>query len=194
MPKVLVFGAALGKASASTAERGRRGASWAAAPHAVWTCGGLPLECVADCKSRAWYSPRWLASRRRPSGAGLQAPAGQLFVSWDRFRQQFGILQDGLSFALQRGMFQQSVPSAGSYACEALGFRRLRGPTIQACEQEAGSVVQLWRRLPRVCSGVAGAVVLRELGVLSPETVWLWARCGFGMCWWGRWRARCIGQ
>ena len=80
---------------------------------------------------------------------------------------------NGLRFALQHAMFQQSVPSAGTYACKAWGLRRLRGPAIQAREQVAQSHVQLWRRLLRVRSGVAGAIVLRELGVLSPGTLWL---------------------
>ena len=105
------------------------------------------------------------------SGATPTRLRGQLFASWERLREQFGNLHDGLSFALQRAMFQQSVPSAGSYACEAWGLRRLRGPAIQAREQVAQSRVQLWRRLLRVRSGVAGAIVLRELGVLSPDTL-----------------------
>ena len=82
------------------------------------------------------------------------------------------------------------VPSAGCYACEAWGLRRLRGPAIQAREQVAQSHVQLWRRLLRVRSGVAGAIVLRELGVLSPDTLWLRGAVRF----WRPRQARCTGR
>ena len=164
--KVLVFGASPGNASAWTA---RRGAAWAAVPPAAWTCGGLLLERVAEYK----YLGVVFSAVAGIGQAAFTRLRGQLFASWERLREQFGNLHDGLSFALHRAMFQQSVPSAGSYACEAWGLRRLRGPAIQAREQVAQSHVQLWRRLLRVRSGVAGAFVLRELGVLSPDTLWL---------------------
>ena len=56
---------------------------------------------------------------------------------------------------------------------EARALRGPAGPAIQAREQVAQSHVQDWRRLLRVRSGVAGAIVLRELGELSHDTLWL---------------------
>ena len=139
--------------------------AWAAAPHAVWACSGLPLEGVAEFK----YLGVVFSAVAGSAKAAFGRLRGKQSASWDRLRQQFGNLHNGLSFALQRAIFQQSVPSAGSYMLASLGPPAPAGPG----EQVAQSVVQLWRRVLRVRSGVAGAIVLQELGVLLPETVWL---------------------
>ncbi len=104
--KILVFGVALGKCSGVD---GAAGVAWAAAPHVVWTCGGLPLEGVAEYK----YMGVVFSAVAGSAKAAFERLRGKQSASWDRLRQQFGNLRDGLSFALQRAMFQQSVLRQG---------------------------------------------------------------------------------
>ena len=96
--------------------------------------------------------------------AALGLLLGQLLAPWDRLHQQFGNLQDDLSPVLQRALYQQCVPSAGSCACEVWGLRRLRDPATQAREQVAQSVVQLWWQLTKFRAGVAGSTVVVRVG------------------------------
>jgi len=84
-----------------------------------------------------------------------------------------------VSLGLVRLLFQQAMPPAGSFACEVWGVRKLPGD----CERERKSLarthLQLWRRLLRVSNSVHREIVLRELGVRSPESVWLRSVCRF---------------
>lgn len=118
----------------------RRAAAWAAAPHAVWTCDGLPLERMGENMYLGVVFPA-MAGITQAAFGRLQ---GQLFDPWDRM--QFGnyaVWHEYLSSALQRAMFQHSVSSAGTYACEVWGLRRLRGPATpssRACGAAHGAV------------------------------------------------------
>ncbi len=72
--------------------------------------GVLLLERVA-CKYRYWGAVfSAVACTAQAAFGRLQ---GQLSASWDRLRQQFSSLHDGLRFTLERAMFQQLVPLAG---------------------------------------------------------------------------------
>lgn len=130
----------------------RRAAAWAAAPHTVWTCDGLPLERMVE----NMYLGVVFSAVAGTTQAAFGRLQGQLFDPWDR--QQFGILHECLSSALQRGMFQHSMSSAGSYACEVWGLRRLRGAATQAHEHVAQPTVHFWWQLFRICSGVVRAL------------------------------------
>jgi len=48
-------------------------------------------------------------------------------ATWAAVRRKFGRVQLGLSLQLQRALFQQAVPAAGSYASEVWGLRKLTG-------------------------------------------------------------------
>ena len=165
--KVLVFGASPGNTSAWTA---RRGAAWAAVPPAAWTCGGLLLERVAEYK----YLGVVFSAVAGIGQAAFTRLRGQLFASWERLREQFGNLHDGLRFALQRAMFQQSVPSAGSYACEAW--------VCGACGARPSRRVSRWRS--RMCSS-GGACFVFDLGWLGPLFCGSWACCLLTHCGYG---------
>ena len=66
--------------------------------------------------------------------------------SWHTLAEHFGALNDEVSLALMRAMFQQCVPPAGSYACEVWGVRR-----VMASARERG------RRWPRPTCSCGGA-------------------------------------
>ena len=129
----------------------------------VWLCGGVPLERVAE------YSYLGMKfSALHGLGAGLAPLQGRLHASWAKLQGQFGELHDGRSVWLMRALFLAAVPPAGSYGCEVWGVR------FQGQRQAlAKTHVQLLRRLLRLPKSVSAALVLRELGVASPQALWL---------------------
>ena len=81
-----------------------------------------------------------------------------------------------------RALFQSAIPPAGSYACEVWGIRHVRGRHKRDRDRVANTHVQLWRRLLRLPNSVHREIVLRELAVRSPESVWLRSTCRFWNC------------
>ena len=162
---VLVFGAAAGNPAAWTVERGE---AWAEARGFVWTCGGQPLDRV----QRFTYLGVQF-SDAEGIAATFSALRGKLAAAWARLRLQLATLGDGVPLAVQRAMFQQAVPAAGSYCCEVWGMRQLAGAARTARARLAQLQVQLLRRLLRVRKSVRSDIVLLELCLASPEATWL---------------------
>ena len=148
--------------------------SAAAAAASAWTYGGHPLQCTPDCK---YLGVTFSAA------AGIAATflplSGKLHGAWATLQQRFGEVHDGISLALMRALFQSAVPPAGSYACEVWGVRSLRGQADTDREHLVQTHLQLCKRLLRVPDSVARELVLRELGVHSPEWLWLRSACRF---------------
>ena len=149
-------------------------ASVRVAAGAVWTCGGAVISRVEQYKYLGI-----LFSAKAGIGASFKPLCGRLWAAWALLKQRFGEVLDGLSVVLMRAMFQQAIPPAGSYACEVWGVRHLRGDPKKEREELALTHIQLWRRLLRLAPTVRREVVLRELDVRSPESVWLRSACRF---------------
>lgn len=139
-----------------------------------WTCGGVMLDRVQEYKYLGI-----IFSARDGIAATFPSLHDRLNRSWHILEQHFGALNDDVSLALMRAIFQQCVPPAGSYACEVWGVRRVIGRRQRAREKVAQTHMQLWRRLLRLPQGVSTQVVLRELSVRSPESIWLRSACRF---------------
>ena len=161
--KVVAFGCASANAAAASA----------------WTYGGHPLQCAPAYK----YLGVTFSTADGVAAAFLPL-SGKLHGAWATLQQRFGEVHDGISLALMRALFQSAVPPAESYACEVWGVRFLRGQAAAAREHLVRSHLQLYKRLLRVPDSVARELVLRELGMHSPEWLWLRSACRF-------WNALC---
>ena len=78
-----------------------------------WTCGGVVLERVQQYKYLGI-----VFSATDGIAATFKSLHDRLNGSWHTLAEHFGALNDEVSLALMRAMFQQCVPPAGSYACE----------------------------------------------------------------------------
>ena len=184
--KVLVLCASLGNASVWTA---RRGTAWAAVPPVAWTCGGLLLERVAEYR----YLGVVVSAVAGTGQAAFTRLRGQMFVSWDRLHEQFGNLHNGLSSRCSVPCFNSLCPRPGPMLVRS-GVSGTCGAQQSRREQVAQSHVELWRRLLRVWSGVAGAIALQHLGVLSLPQCGYRALYSSGTRSWRPRQVRCTGR
>ena len=149
-------------------------ATAAAAAGAAWTCGGVELERVERYKYLGA-----IFSTKDGICATFTHVRGQLYGGWAQLKQRFRAIRYGLSLVLMRAVFQQVIPPKGSYASEVWGLRRVQGKLKTARARVSQTWVELYKRLLELPDSVRKDLVLRELGVLSPDAVWLRITCRF---------------
>ena len=133
-----------------------------------WTCGGEQLEIVMDFKYLGILF-------NALDGMAVTFPMlkKNMFGAWALLKRQYGRLQCLASVGLMFRVYEACVPSTASYGCEIWGFQ----PFPQQYRILRKSLITSHLQMLKEITGVRGStstdILLAELGLKSPDHVWL---------------------
>ena len=133
-----------------------------------WTCGGEQLEIVIDFKYLGILF-------NALDGMAVTFPMlkKNMFGAWALLKRQYGRLQCLASVGLMFRVYEACVPSTASYGCEIWGFQ----PFPQQYRILRKSLITSHLQMLKDITGVRGStstdILLAELGLKSPDHVWL---------------------
>ena len=140
-----------------------------------WSCGGVPLQWVAQYKYLGI-----IFDAVQGMGLTFDRLRSRMMGSWAQLRRQCGNLQCVRSVGLLLQLYEACVPPAGSYGCEVWGLRDLPASSRKGRDALGSSHLQFLRALATVPTSVGIVVLLQELGQRPLSHLW-WQRV---VCFW----------
>ena len=133
-----------------------------------WTCGGEQLEIVNEYKYLGILF-------NAVHGMAVTFPMlkRKMFAAWALLKRQYGRLQCLSSLGLMFRVYEACVPPAAAYACEISAFQRFSRAFSTSKLDLATSHLQLLKEITGVRATTSTDILLAELGLKSPQHVWL---------------------
>ena len=133
-----------------------------------WTCGGEQLEIVIEYKYLGILF-------NAVHGMAVTFPMlkRKMFAAWALLKRQYGRLQCLSSVGLMFRIYEACVPPAAAYACEIWASQRFSQAFSIAKLDLVTSHLQLLKEITGVRGSTSTDILLAELGLKSPQHVWL---------------------
>ena len=133
-----------------------------------WTCGDEQLEMVIEYKYLGIIF-------NAVHGMAVTFPMlkRKMFAAWALLKRQYGRLQCLSSVGLMFRVYEACVPPAAAYACEIWAFQRFSRAFSTSKLDLATSHLQLLKEITGVRGSTSTDILLAELGLKSPQHVWL---------------------